>query len=296
MSEIPDRRVAPPRYQVTERDLVLLRDLWLFRYLSSAQVSRLHFGHMKVAQRRLRKLFGLALVTRFRQGPASTFGDRRWIYGISRAGARAISSGLGDGDEPFMPPSRCPSGFAYLDHHEMLSDFRIWLREACGDRRRDFSCRFVPAFEEVRDKGRRRRRIALDSAEGHGAYIPDGVFSLDHKDGRSALFVLEIDRGTEPLRRESGTSITQKLEAFSVAFDEGLTRYGDLFDRTFRGGRLLWVVPDRPRLESILRLAEGNDLDQVVWAAERSHFESAGDLRASIWFVAGRTGPVGLVE
>lgn len=278
--------LVPPKYQVTERDRVLLRDVWLLRYVTALQVSRLHFGHLKVAQRRLRKLSALGLLSRFRAEPSASFGDQRWIYFLSRIGARTL--GESDSDLPVLLPARTPTGLTYLAHHELLTEFRIWLREGVNRARGSFRCRFVPAYEEVRSNGHRKRRVAVRTTATSGNYIPDGVFSLERRDGRAALFVLEVDRGTEPLRRERGTSIYGKLACFGAVYDEGLEAYSHLFDRTYRGGRLLWIVPDRARLEALLHIAEALDLGGVVWVTVAETLEASGDLSLPLWSVAGR--------
>jgi hypothetical protein len=41
---------------LTARAVAVLRDVWLYRYLTARQVSRLHFGPAKLAQRRLHVL------------------------------------------------------------------------------------------------------------------------------------------------------------------------------------------------------------------------------------------------
>lgn len=284
MSANPLPDVAPSRYRVTDRDVEILGDVRTFRYVTSAQLNRLHFGHLKVAQRRLRKLAVLGLVTRFRADASVAFGDQRWIYALSRGGARL----LGEDGDPAPPPGRTPTAVPYLAHHEVLTDFRIWLREGTARSGGTFGCRFVPAYEEVRDDGRRRRRVALRTGRSVGDYVPDGVFSLDRRDGRAALFVLEVDRGTEPLRRERGTSVSAKLVSFGAAYDEGLRAWAALFERSYQGGRLLWVVPDLGRMEAVLHLAEDFDLPGVVWATVTDNLASPGDLRSPIWTVAGR--------
>jgi len=275
-----------PGYQVTPRDGAILRDAWLFRYLTAAQLNRLHFGHLKIAQRRLRKLVALDLIARFRLPSAAPLGDQRWIYCLSRRGAREVAASENLAPNEVLAPFHAPTALGYLAHHESLTDVRIWFREACLER--GFSHRFVPAYEEVRDGGRQRRRVCMQL--GAAQYIPDGVFTIDRPGGRSALFVLEIDRGTEPLRRATGSSVQAKLVLFRTAFDEGLSAYADLFGSAFRGARLLWVVPDEKRRRAILDQAATEDLSPVVWATGQEHMRSSGSLAAAIWSVCGTEG------
>ncbi len=268
------------------RDLAILRDLWLFRYLTAVQVSRLRIGHLKVAQRRLRILAASQLVTRFRLQAAGPLGDQRWFYCLSRQGARRVAAAEGVQPSQLIVPIHSATAPAYLAHHEVLTDTRIWIREACDAR--GLACRFVPAYEELRQDGRHRRRVALQV--GAGQFIPDGVFTIDRPNGKSALFLLEIDQGTEPLHRAAGSSVEGKLLLFRAAFDEGLTAYARLFDRSFRGARLLWIVPDERRQRAILDLAVREDLSPLVWITTQEHMDRPGSLCDPAWTVCGREG------
>ena len=55
---------------LTERDRRILKDIWLYRYLKTPQVTRLHFGGQKLAQRRMRRLVDSGFVERFRADDA----------------------------------------------------------------------------------------------------------------------------------------------------------------------------------------------------------------------------------
>lgn len=280
--------VVPSEHQPLTRDFAVLRDLWLHRYLTSLQISRLHFGHLKLAQRRLRKLTEQGLLTRFRIPRSKGFGDQRWFYCLSRHGARLLSEAHGI-RERILLPAHLPTTGGFLTHHEILCDFRIWLREACQSSPR-LSCRFVPAWEEVSEAGSRRRRVAVQLPASGEQYIPDGVFSVERGEASAALFILEVDRSTEPLERANGSSIAAKLRNYRWVFDDGFPTYADLFDREFGGARMLWVVPDARRAAAILGLACQEDLASVVWATEASTLRSRGSFLAACWSVAGRDG------
>ena len=114
--------------------------------------------------------------------------------------------------EEIRPPIRPPQGVGYLAHHRLLTDFRIWLREGCAGPEGEFGYQFVPSYEEVRVEGRRRRRVAIEVPGRKRRLVPDGAFTLVRSaDGKAALFLLEIDRGTEPLSGVHPSSIEKKL-------------------------------------------------------------------------------------
>jgi len=270
---------ASPQFRLTARDHILLRDVWLYRYLTAAQISRLHFGNLKLAQRRVRKLAAAQLVDRFRP---DRFG--RWTYRLSGDGARIVADDAGLARSAVHPPKRPPASGSYLAHHGLLTEFRIWLREGCIASGDEFGYGFVPAYEEVRERGRRRRRVAIEVSDQRRLLIPDGVFCLERQDGKAALFTVEIDRGTEPVRRRYGSSIEQKLTHYRLAFDHHAEKhYEDLFGWQFSGFRVLCLVPDERRAQAFINLAARVDLAPLVWTATHDLLQERGDLDAHVW-------------
>ena len=268
--------------RMTNRDAALLRDLWLFRYLTTKQISRLHFGHLKIAQRRLRALTARKLVDRFRTVEASQTGFRTWWYRLARRGAEVVCRREDLQVERILPPTRRPRTMGFLAHHGLLSDFRIWLREGCHDSAGEFGYRFIPSYEEVR--GGRGRRVALSVPRHRRLLIPDGVFELERRDRRRALFLLEIDRGTEPLTGKHRSSIVGKFGMYRDAFESRAeNRYAQLFDADFSGFRVLCIVPDETRQAGFLRLAAKMDLVPIVWVTTQDVLESRGDLDLACW-------------
>ena len=282
-SSISDEMSATPTNLYTSRDLQILHDLWLFRYLTTQQIARLHFGHLKLAQRRLRILRSRSVVDRFEPADDRFFGHC-W-YRLSRQGAKVLGTQTRVDAQDLMPPRRRPRTTGFLTHHEQLTDLRIWLREGCRASDGRFGYRFIPSYEEVRVAGRRRRRIALPVASRERRFlVPDGAFTLERNDARRALFLLEIDRGTEPLSGRHRSSIQGKFELYRAAFDShGEKHYEALFDRALKGFRLLCVVPDEKRRDGFLRFAERLDMRPLVWVATNDVMAQAGDLDSKCW-------------
>ena len=277
--------------KVTPRDQAVLRDLWLCRYLTSHQISRLHFGHLKLAQRRLRRLRSCRLVDRFRLEGDVRSGFQRYVYRLAGPGARIVAEAIDEDPKRIRPPKRPPTGRSYMAHHRLLTDFRIWLREGCQGTNGLFGFRFVPGYEEVRLQGRRRRRVALNINSVSRLLVPDAVFSLHRRDGKAALFAVEVDRGTEPLRGRHRSSVAKKLALYATAFDAGVEQqYSRLFGHSFSGFRVLCLVPDDQRRRGFLRLAEEAALAPLVWVGLHSLSEEEGDLGSAAW-INQRNGP-----
>ena len=251
---------------------VVLREVWLFRYVTSALVARGLCWNRKVAQRRLRVLALEGLLDRFRVDARRGFGE--WWYRLSRSGARLVGELEGLELGVVLPPKRRPRSLGFLSHHAEVLEFRLWLREACVD---GFSCQFVPEFEEAGG----RRRVAWESPDG--VLVPDGAFVLE-RNSRPALFLLEVDRGTEPFTGGHRSSIARKLLRYRSLFDSrGYSVFEELFERSFTGFRVLCVVPDVARQSGFLRLAEREDLVPLVWVAVGEELGELGSLDLSCW-------------
>lgn len=268
--------------KITPRDRRVLRDLWLLRYLTTAQVARLHFGHHKLAQRRLRRLAGLGLVDPFQAEGAARAGFHAYTYRLTAAGARIVAAEAGMAPRDISAPVRPPRGRGYLAHHALLTDFRIWLREGCAASG-EFGTAFIPAYEETRAEGRRRRRVAV-TPPGEGVLVPDGVFCLERSDGRAALFCLELDRGTEPLTGRHPNAIERKLARYRAAYElRAEEQYGPLFGHAFTGFRILCLVPDEGRAAGFLKLAERLAMAPLVWVANSEVVQKTGSLDVLCW-------------
>ena len=273
--------------ELTERDRGILRDLWLYRYLDSSQIRRLHFSNAQTARRRLRKLLGLQVVSRFKPSDLDRTGFREWTYRLSARGARIVANEHRLKLEQVRPPIRSPNGTRYMAHHRGVTDFRIWLREGCATSQGQFSYEFLPSYDEIRVRGRRRRRISMD-LPGRRVLIPDGVFLLSRAQGCSALFALELDRGTEPMSGSHPNAVSRKLARYRVAFDRrSESTYDRFFSLPFSGFRILCVVPGEPRRQAFLKAADRSDIAPLVWTTVSSSTSSAGDLDAAVWAVAG---------
>ena len=283
MEEMPGQR--PPTMRLTPRDREVLADLWRLRYLSTAQVSRLHFGDLKRAQRRLRILHRHGLVDRFQPEASGQTGFRAWWYRLARPGARVVAEDAGLRVEEVLPPSRRPRSQGHLAHHSLLTDVRLWLREGCQASGGEFGYEFIPSYEEVRVKGRRQRRVAI-VLNGAQTVVPDGALLLTRRSGKSALFLLEVDRGTEPLTGRHKATIEKKLGAYASAFDAyAEEHYRDVFQHDFSGFRVLFTLPDGRRLDKVLGLAHRLDFAPLVWATTNQRFQERGDLDSACWAV-----------
>jgi len=262
--------------ELTDRDVELLATLLKYRYLSTPQAQRLHFPSTQTALRRLRRLSASGYVTTFKS-PACP--ER--IVTLTRAGAEMVADRLiGPSDDIGWAGRRQqPKDYLFLQHFLAVSDFRITLTQACANDHDIDLLGFIPEYRARSSASEPARRYVQDvvtNASDHDRKIthsPDGVFALTHG-GRSALFFLEIDRGTEVLSNPAKGFL--KMVRFYLAYlrDGGYQRYKRDFgiEALFRGFRTLVVTTSPARLRN-MREACGqlsftpNGAKRFIWLA-----------------------------
>jgi hypothetical protein len=192
---------------LTGRDRAVLHSLRDMRCLTIEQVQRLHFPSLATARRRIRLLEQAGLVVRFRSPAVAVE-----LIRPMRAGPLHDS------------PRRARPSALFLEHALAINDFRIAVLRSL-DLRGDL---VLTGFACDRDRvavgrGQRPRPVLATLAAGSGSsarHLPDGAFVL-RRGERSALFVLEIDRGTEVVGR-SGRGVDKMIRAYLSAIASGV--------------------------------------------------------------------------
>ncbi|HTV27705.1 MAG TPA: replication-relaxation family protein [Xanthobacteraceae bacterium] len=220
-----ERSAAPAPMQLTERDLHLLAHVARHRFLSSAQLAALDGGSPQNVLRALRVLFDHGYVDRPLAQLASmpVLGPQPLVYGLGAKGARALreySHHLGGGGD-FTEKNKRAGGI-FIEHTLAVAEFMTAI---------ELSCRSLPDVELIREPdiiaaapeatrhAREPLRWVVRPPQGRNelwSVVPDGLFALSFADGTAAYFMLEIDRGTIPIVRNSldHRSIARKLATY----------------------------------------------------------------------------------
>ncbi len=123
-------------------------------------------------------------------------------------------------------------------------------------------------------------------------FIPDGIFSIkDKKTGKTLLFFLEVDMGTEPIatRDRNPKDLRQKILNYQALFRTGqYKRYEKVFDEKFTGFRLLFLANSNLRFTAICRLVQEMPPSDFIWLTDQERMFSDG-LSAEIWVRGGKT-------
>jgi hypothetical protein len=264
------------KFKFTERDSQLLVDLYKHRFLTISQLQRLHFPSMQTAYRRMRVLAA--------QGHVSVFtvpGIEESIYTLTTQGLEAVAGALGVDREQLRRSvtKTKPGDYYFMRHFVAINDFIIVLKQACEGSSVEL-LGFIPDYYgEKTGQGRAAKYIRdvtcdISTARADLAHTPDGVFALS-REGVSALFFLEIDRGTETVS-DSERGVLKSLRFYTSYLLEGkYQRYAHDFGVSeFRGFRSLYVTTSATRLANIRKAAGDLPVPQKV---KRFHWITTTD-------------------
>lgn len=299
-----ERSAAPVPMQLTERDLRLLAHVSRHRFLSSAQLAALDAGSPQNLLRCLRALFDHGYLDRPRAQLASMVvaGPQAMVYGLAPKGARALREhghrlvGAGDWTE-----KNKRAGAVFLEHTLAVGEFMTALELSCRTRcdielirERDI---IAEAPEETRS-AREPLRWVVRPPRGRNelwSVVPDGAFAVSFADGTASYFLVEIDRGTIPIVRNSldHRSIARKLATYYEGWRAG--RHVEQFG--VKQLRVLFVTesPERVRnmLSAVDQITDGKGSNFFLFTDRPTL--AAGDPLEVEW-VSGKRQPVWLTD
>ena len=135
-------------------------------------------------------------------------------------------------------------------------------------------------------------RAPATDADGEPVpFTPDGVFTLrDQESGKTLLFCLEVDMGTETLAstRRGAKDILTKVVSYQQYFrGGGYKRYQNLWDCELNGFRLLFLTHTPARLAALCRLVQETPPSDFVWLSDQDRMFAQG-VSADIWARGGK--------
>jgi len=255
--------------KLTERDSQLLADLVRHRYLSVSQIQRLHFPSEQTTYRRLRALKEGGLVDSF-----SVPGINEAIFYLTREGAEKATACFTE-KTAVKTVTEVPKDYYFLKHFLAINDFWIGLRQSTQNAPIKLK-EFVPDYYgEKTERGGLtkliRDAVVDPSNQEQVSHTPDAVFVLE-KVGKSALFFLEIDRGTEVVSDPKKGVL--KCLRFYLAYllAGGHQRYAREFGLPpFKGFRTLFVTTSEERMQNMREasqtLTHPQKAKKFIWLA-----------------------------
>jgi hypothetical protein len=233
---------------LTERDVEILVDVWKYRYLNLPQIQALHFTSAKSAYRRLQQLCEGKYIKAF---TAPSIAGR--IFYLNKAGVEVVADHMQVtlDDLKWHRSSSTPKDYFFLRHFLAINDFRVALTLACQNS--PLSLRgFIPEYvgEKVGGNVKKYLRDSIFDIQNprHSlSHTPDAAFAIE-KDGKAALFFVEIDQGSETVN--DPTKGVMKAVVFYLNYWTAgkFTRYEEDFGREFKTFRTLFITNSPRRL------------------------------------------------
>ena len=261
-------------YRLMERDVQVILDVYKYRYLSVSQIASLHFPSVQMSRRRLRLLTADGYL-----GGFIAPGITERMYYLDRKGAEAVASYLRVpiGSLKWSRSARAPKDYYFLKHFLQTNDFRIILTKACNspDSEIDLLGYIPEYYSEKTGRGGVVKYIKDFVCDIRNParlihHTPDSVFALE-KDGKPALFFLEIDRGTEVLTNPDKGFLKCLQFYLNYWVDGKYQRYAEDFKcEPFKAFRTLIVTTSQTRANNMRQAARDVYVDppqvkRFVW-------------------------------
>ena len=282
--------------RLKKSDLELLTTLADCGVMTTAQVTMQHYGSKKVLRRRLSQLMEAGLIAEQEKGFGRAVGHPEKIFSVSEDGARLL---VKHGVLPAGVSAEQVTGRSLhsLDHRILLIWFAIhlWQIEKVLPRlSTDFHASESP-FAPRSKSGASYLQISVSPAgqeEKPIFLIPDAIFRIrDSEQGKSVLFFLEVDMGTETLAspKRGAKDIRQKVLNYQAIFRSGKYRIlNGLWAGSFQGFRLLFLANSPERMAFLCRLVQEMPPSDFIWVTDQERMFSRG-LADTIWARGGNT-------
>ncbi|MGC2463220.1 MAG: replication-relaxation family protein [Steroidobacteraceae bacterium] len=260
------RAAEPPPFRLTDDDVVIVRVIARHRLIRSTHIASLVGRSLDRTNDRLMRLFHAGYVDRPRaqldRFPIS--GTAPMIYALADHGARLLCEreGIMCRDAEWGRKNR-EAGRPFIEHQIEIVNFHVALERAARDRS---DVQIVSAEEMNAAASRRPTRtggaaFSLRAKLSHrgivreSSVVPDLVFGLQLANGERRNFMVEIDRGTMPVKRSDPeqTSFEGKMRVYLAA------HASKQHERQFgwKNFRVLTITTDQQRMQSMKEASRG---------------------------------------
>jgi hypothetical protein len=286
-------RETPDHFQVTDRDVQLVRLVAEHRFLRSTHLSDLcQAPHKKVCVR-LARLFHAgyldrppAQFERYRDGG----GSDALVYALGNRGVRLLAEQGVDAADVDWKRKNDAAGRQFILHTLAISDVRVALQRAIQQRPGlellSDSVLLQRAPEETQRRERPwllRPRVHYRDAAREVSVEPDHVFAIGYPERHFRAFLVECDRGTMPVDRANllQSSLKRKILAYAAA------RLQVLHERQlgWKAFRVLVVTTNPQRVETILATIRActHEHDRALFLVADRMSLSGGDILSHPW-------------
>ena len=246
-------RLAKLQSELSTRDRAILADVARLKVMSGQQLRRLHYADSangrRLARLDLKRLSDKQLLARLgRRVGGERAGSEGFIYSLDTAGQRLLLPHERRYRRPWTP------GNQFLTHALAVAELSVELRL------RSNSCR-LESFDAEPDCWR-----SFYGPGGHRAWLKPDAYVVTIAAQFEDHWFIELDLSTE-----SGPRLATKMRSYLRYWQSGREQvHLGLFPR------VVWIVPDRPRLDFVEGViaeqpAEAQPLFAVLMAQTAAH-------------------------
>src|SRR4051794_3696966 len=290
------RAATPPPFRLTGDDVEIVRVVARHRLIRSTHIAALVGRSLDRTNDRLLRLFHAGYIDRPRAqlDYYPTVGSAPMIYALADRGTRLLKEW--DGVEfrnPEWSRKNREATRPFIEHQIEIVDFEIGVQRAVQEHG---GVTLISAEDIIADAPRPLPTMNPFSLQAklsdHGvvretAIVPDIVFGLELANGSRRNFMVEIDRGTMPVRRSDPeqTSIERKMRVYLTAHaakqhqrEFGWTNFRALFVTTNHDR--IETMMDASRQPQARRHGVGSSL---FWFSTFAEIKEAADLLSLEW-------------
>jgi len=273
------------RADLTPRDIEILKTVAEYRILTTSQLTLLIFPSQQMARKKVRELKAVGLLKMAERPSDSSAGRPESLVCLTSMGLKVLKDS-GEVDAGTIGDQITNLDFRSLGHQLLVN--WVWIHLAQLVRQRSYLK--VDILSSSIHRG--RYEISLPDPRIATSIIPDGIFSItDTKQGKSLLFFLEVDMGTETLSSSDTktTDIRKKILSYQQVFRAGsYKQFEEVPPALFRGFRTLFVANTQARSLQLCRLVRSVPATDFIWLADQHSLFKSG-ISARIWTKGGDT-------
>ena len=274
-------RLAPTDYE-------MLKIIAEYRIITSPQLAALLSLSKKGVRDRISKLIAEGLLEEADRGRGQHRGRPEQVVFLSKSAVTILKER--ELIEPQVPGDDIIGGNIRCQNHQLLLNWvRIHLNHietAAPGLKIRFLAHSSPFLSKEFSSVSVHRRTGEVAS-----FKPDATFSIcDSNHGKTLLFFLEVDLGTETLAspKRGLTDIRQKILNYGAFFDTQVyKRYERLWNCQLNGFRLLFLTDTFPRMSTLCSLVREMPPSDFIWVAQKDRMFEDG-MSAEIWARGGR--------
>jgi len=262
-------------FKMSSNDIEIITAISEFRNMTPSQITVFSQKNKQVIWRRLRILEKEGLIQAIKREFGRGRGRPENSLGVTEYGLKALKEkGILDENIPYEKVGSV--SINNTDHQLLLNWFRIHLEHIENALPRitvkvmTYNSPFLPKCSN--DRIFITNFLPCGDNERGIKFTPDAVIIItDSVTGKSCLFFLEVDCGTETIAspKRDMTDIRQKISNYGMYFDGmGYKRYEDVFKHNFNGFRLLFLTHTHGRLVALCKLTQEIPSTDFVWLTE----------------------------